>query len=49
MHFAPYASEVFELDFPKADAGIYKYTGLVAKDYPIIVTDKRAFEITKNQ
>ena len=45
----PYTSEIFKLDNPQATEGIYKYPGLIVKDYPIIVTDKRAFKITDNQ
>ena len=45
----PYTSEIFELDTPEVTEGIYKYPDLIVKDYPIIVTDKRAFKITENQ
>ena len=45
----PYTMEIFELDSPDASSGVFKHFGLPLKDYPLIVTDERAFEITEDQ
>ena len=41
----PYTSEVFELKKPDNIGGMFKYNNLPIKDYPIILADRKVFEI----